>query len=331
MDTLGRIAVLGGGSWATALSKVIIANTGALSWYMRRDDRIEEFKTLGHNPAYLSCIQFDTERILFSSDINKVIQESDTLVLVTPSPYLKGHLEKVTTSLKDKNVVIAVKGIVPGEDMPVSEYLHDKFMIPYDRMAVIGGPSHAEEVAMERLSYLTIGCQNQALGQAVSGVLRNRYIKTSVSQDILGIEYSAVLKNIYAICVGISSGLKYGDNFRAVLVSNAAQEMTRFLEKVSPAPRDVNSSAYLGDLLVTGYSSFSRNLTFGTLIGKGYRVEDAKLKMEMVAEGYFGAKCIKEINEKCQVPMPILETVYSILYKERSAYYAMKELSGHLI
>jgi glycerol-3-phosphate dehydrogenase (NAD(P)+) len=282
---------------------------------MRREDRIEDFKRLGHNPAYLQSARFNVEEILFSSDINAIAQGYDTLVFVTPSPYLKNHLRKLKTSLRDKFIVTAIKGIVPDENLVCSEYFHQVYDVPHENLAVIGGPSHAEEVALERLSYLTVGCSDHDKAEAFTKVLANDYIKTKVAADVVGIEYACVLKNVYAIAAGICNGLKYGDNFQAVLISNAVQEMNRFLTTVNPIERNVYDSVYLGDLLVTGYSNFSRNRTFGTMIGKGYSVKSAQIEMEMVAEGYFGTKCMKEINRHMHVNMPILDAVYNILYE----------------
>ncbi|MGI6223290.1 MAG: NAD(P)H-dependent glycerol-3-phosphate dehydrogenase [Prevotella sp.] len=312
---LGKIAIIGGGSWATAIAKIVVSHTHHIGWYMRREDRIEDFKRLGHNPAYLQSARFNVEEILFSSDINAIAQGYDTLVFVTPSPYLKNHLRKLKTSLRDKFIVTAIKGIVPDENLVCSEYFHQVYDVPHENLAVIGGPSHAEEVALERLSYLTVGCSDHDKAEAFTKVLANDYIKTKVAADVVGIEYACVLKNVYAIAAGICNGLKYGDNFQAVLISNAVQEMNRFLTTVNPIERNVYDSVYLGDLLVTGYSNFSRNRTFGTMIGKGYSVKSAQIEMEMVAEGYFGTKCMKEINRHMHVNMPILDAVYNILYE----------------
>ena len=282
---------------------------------MRRDDRIEDFKRLGHNPAYLQSARFDVDEIFFSSNINTIVQGFDTLVFVTPSPYLKSHLRKLRTPLRDKFIVTAIKGIVPDENLVCSEFFHEVYDVPDDNLAVIGGPSHAEEVALERLSYLTVGCADRDKAAAFTRVLANDYIKTKVAADVVGIEYACVLKNVYAIAAGICNGLKYGDNFQAVLISNAVQEMNRFLTAVNPIERHIYDSVYLGDLLVTGYSNFSRNRTFGAMIGKGYSVKSAQMEMEMVAEGYFGTKCMKEINRHWHVNMPILDAVYNILYE----------------
>jgi len=294
---------------------------------MRRDDRIEDFLRMGHNPAYLTGVHFNTEEIFFSSDINKIAQQYDTLIFVTPSPYLKNHLKKLKTRIRDKFVITAIKGIVPDDNLVCSEYFHKVWDVPYERLAVIGGPSHAEEVALERLSYLTIGCADVEKAKAFANLISSEYIKTKTSQDVVGIEYSSVLKNVYAIAAGICSGLKYGDNFQSVLMSNAVQEMNRFVTTVNPIPRDINDSVYMGDLLVTGYSNFSRNRTFGSMIGKGYSVKSAQMEMEMIAEGYFGTKCMKEINRHMHVNMPILDAVYNILYERINPQIEIKLLT----
>lgn len=327
MFDCGKIAIIGGGSWATAIAKIIVGNTHHIGWYMRRDDRINDFKRLGHNPAYLTGVHFDMNEISFSSDLNKIAQAYDTLVFVTPSPYLKSHLKKLKVKLRDKFLVTAIKGIVPDENLVCSEYFHEALDVPYDNLACIGGPSHAEEVALERLSYLTVGCSDADKADAFAKVLAGRYIKTKTSEDVIGIEYSSVLKNVYAIAAGICSGLKYGDNFQAVLMANALQEMSRFLQCVHPISRHMEDSVYIGDLLVTGYSNFSRNRTFGTMIGKGYSVKSAQIEMEMIAEGYFGTKCMKEINKHMHVNMPILDAVYNILYERISPQVEIKLLT----
>ncbi|MBO4851561.1 MAG: glycerol-3-phosphate dehydrogenase [Prevotella sp.] len=328
MHNCGKTAIIGGGSWATAIAKIVVGHTHHIGWYMRRDDRITDFLRMGHNPAYLTSVHFDTNEIYFSSDINKVVDQYDTLVFVTPSPYLKNHLKKLKTRIRDKFIITAIKGIVPDENLVCSEYFHQVYDVPYENLACIGGPSHAEEVALERLSYLTVGCTDLDKAQAFTQLLSSNFIKTKTSSDIIGIEYSSVLKNVYAIAAGICSGLKYGDNFQAVLMSNAVQEMSRFLKVISPsAERNVYDSVYLGDLLVTGYSNFSRNRVFGTMIGKGYSVKSAQIEMEMIAEGFFGTKCMKEINRHLHVNMPILDAVYNILYERISPQIEIKLLT----
>ncbi len=327
MHDCGKIAIIGGGSWATAIAKIVVGHTHHIGWYMRRDDRIADFRRMGHNPAYLTSVHFNTDEIFFSSDINKVVELYDTLVFVTPSPYLKNHLKKLRTRIRDKFIVTAIKGIVPDDNLVCSEYFHEVYDVPYENLACIGGPSHAEEVALERLSYLTVGCADTEKAKAFTQVLASNYIKTKTSSDVVGIEYSSVLKNVYAIAAGICSGLKYGDNFLAVLLSNAVQEMSRFLTVISPLDRNVYDSVYLGDLLVTGYSNFSRNRVFGTMIGKGYSVKSAQIEMEMIAEGFFGTKCMKEINRRMHVNMPILDAVYNILYERISPQIEIKLLT----
>ena len=333
MYNCGKIAIIGGGSWATAIAKIVVQHTHHIGWYMRRDDQIADFSRLGHNPTYLSSVHFNLDEILFSSDLNQIVQLYDTLVFVVPSPYLKNHLRRLKTRLKDKYIITAIKGIVPDENLICSEYFHQVFDVPYENLACLGGPSHAEEVALERLSYLTVACADSTKAQAFADVLTSNFIKTKTSTDVVGIEYSSVLKNVYAIAAGICSGLKFGDNFQAVLMSNAVQEMDRFMNAVRPISdekqpvHNVYDSVYLGDLLVTGYSNFSRNRVFGTMIGKGYSVKSAQMEMEMIAEGYFGTKCMKEINRHHHVNMPILDAVYNILYERISPQVEIKLLT----
>ncbi|MDR1527376.1 MAG: NAD(P)H-dependent glycerol-3-phosphate dehydrogenase [Dysgonamonadaceae bacterium] len=326
MNIPGRIGVLGGGSWATAIAKIISMTQGQFNWYMRRSEQIEEFKHFRHNPSYLTSIKFNIENICFYSDINDIVKNSDTLIFAMPSPFIKQHLEKLHTSLKGKMIVSAIKGIVPDDNMVIGDYFTKYCHVPEDKIAVLGGPCHAEEVALERLSYLTVACANEKYAQRLANVFVTHFIRTSTSYDVPGIEYASVLKNVYAIVAGICHGLKYGDNFQSVLVSNAIVEMARFINIVSPNGRNISSSAYLGDLLVTVYSRFSRNRIFGTMIGKGYSVKTAQLEMEMIAEGYYGTKCIKEINSQYKVEMPILDTIYSILYERKSAVPMIRKL-----
>ncbi|MBO5827675.1 MAG: glycerol-3-phosphate dehydrogenase [Paludibacteraceae bacterium] len=319
---------MGGGSWATAIAKICMANQERrIGWYMRRKEQIAEFQQLGRNPSYLPTAQFDVSRIDFSANINEVVKKSDILIFVTPSPFLKQHLKKLRVPLKNKLIVSAIKGIVPDDNLVVSEYFHKEYDVRLENLMVISGPSHAEEVAMDRLSYLTIGGFSRENSKMLADMLRCNYVKTSVVDDVFGLEYASVLKNVYAIAAGICHGLKYGDNFQAVLVSNAIQEMNRFLNIVNEKQRNINESAYLGDLLVTAYSKFSRNRTFGTMIGKGYSVKTAQLEMEMIAEGYYGTKCIYEINKDYQVNMPILNAVYNILYGKISPVIEIKVLT----
>lgn len=327
MSFPGKIAVMGGGSWATALAKIVLSNQDAINWYMRRPEQIDDFKRMGHNPSYLTSIYFNTDKITFYSDINEVIEQSDTLIFATPSPFLKQHLAKVTTPMSDKFIISAIKGIVPDENMLIADYFTEYYKVPENNIAVIGGPCHAEEISFERLSYLTLACRDIEKARILTEIFRNSYLKSSCSEDVVGIEYASVLKNVYSIVAGICHGMKYGDNFQAVFISNAIEEMRNFVHAVHGLARDITDSAYLGDLLVTAYSRFSRNRTFGTMIGKGYSVRTAQLEMEMIAEGYYGTKCIHEINEKYKVNMPILDALYAILYERKSPVIAIKQLT----
>lgn len=320
---------MGGGSWATALAKLMLQNRPDIIWYMRRDDRIEDFKRLGHNPAYLTDVNFDTSRIDFSSDINDVCRRADTLLLVMPSPYFKAHVDKIEVDISDKNIVSAVKGIVPDSNELITDYMMRCFGVSEARSMVVSGPCHAEEVALDRPSYLTVGCSDLGMAELFAGCLVGKNNHAITSSDVEGIEYAAVLKNVYAIAAGIVHGLKTGDNFKAILISNAIREMERFLDAVSPRPRQICDSVYLGDLLVTGYSRFSRNHNFGSMIGRGYSVKAARMEMEQTAEGYYGAKCISDINARYDVAMPILDAVYSVLYRNVPAHRAFKALAQH--
>lgn len=328
MEFLGRIAILGGGTWATALAKIVLTKQKHINWYMRREDQIEEFKKIGHNPSYLSNVSFNTDRISFYSNIKEVIDNSDTLIIAIPSPFLKVHLETLPVgSFANKIIVSAIKGIIPPENFLITDFFIREHNVAPENIAIIGGPCHAEEIALERLTYPTIACEDVKKAAVLSELFTNRFIITSPSSDVVGIEIAAVLKNVYAIASGICHGLKYGDNFQAVLVSNAIQEMERFVSAVSSETRDIKGSEYLGDLLVTAYSGFSRNRTFGSMVGKGYSVKAAQLEMEMVAEGYYGTKCIFEMNLGLNVSLPIVDTVYRILYEGASARLEIKKLS----
>ncbi|MDE6652659.1 MAG: glycerol-3-phosphate dehydrogenase [Paramuribaculum sp.] len=331
MNFPGTVAVMGGGSWATALAKLLLDNCETILWYMRRDDRIEYFKRHRRNPAYLSDVVFDIERIEFSSDINYVCSQADTLLLVMPSPYFKAHVDKIKVDISDKFVVSAVKGIVPDDNLIISTYMQKRFGVDIKRTLVVSGPCHAEEVALGRQSYLTIGCPDIFIAEKFANCLSGKALKTITSTDVNGIEYAAVLKNVYSIAAGIVHGLKSGDNFLAMLVSNAIREMERFVDTVCPRPRQICDSVYLGDLLVTSYSRFSRNHNFGAMIGKGYSVKAARMEMEQTAEGYYGTKCIHEINGQYDVPMPILDGVYDILYRGVNASKAIRDMADTFI
>lgn len=330
ISPLGVIAVMGGGSWATALAKMLLRNCTSIVWYMRRDDRIQEFRECGHNPAYLSDVEFDVNRIRFTSDINEAVRLADTLLLAMPSPYFLAHMAKITEPLSGKTVISAIKGIVPEANLTVAEYMEKRYGVNPARMLVIGGPCHAEEVALDRTSYLTIGCLDPTLAEHFGRCVGSHSVHTIFSLDVQGIEYAAVLKNVYAIVAGIIHGMKGGDNFTAMMVSNAIREMERFIDAVDPRPRNICDSVYLGDLLVTAYSKFSRNHNFGSMIGKGYSVKAATMEMEQTAEGYYGTKCIHEINEQYGVDMPILDALHGILYEGLMPRRAISRISMRL-
>ena len=326
-----RIAMIGSGSWATALAKLFLNNTTQINWYIRKQDDINYFNDYKTNPRYLSSVEFETEKISFYTDLADCVKNADYLVLAIPSAFLHDTFSNLTEAdLKGKIIFSAIKGIVPQHNLIVGEYLNKVYNVPLENIGVITGPCHAEEVALEKLSYLTIASINTANAQVLSNLLNCRYLKSTVSDDIYGTEFSAVLKNVVAVAGGICHGLGYGDNFLAVLVSNAIQEIKSFVDAVHPIDRDIKASAYLGDLLVTAYSQFSRNRMFGTMLGKGYSVKQAQLEMNMVAEGYYAVKCVYEINKKYKVHMPITNAVYNIIYQNKDVRKEIIELSNLL-
>ena len=325
-----NIGVIGGGSWATAIVKMLCENVNSINWWMRNEDSISHIETYGHNPNYISDAELKKEKLNISSDINSVIENSDLIVLAVPSAFLKSTLNNLNVSLKEKIIVSAIKGIVPENNTIGGEFIHNQYDVPYKNIGVLTGPCHAEEVALERLSYLTVACSDVKKAEFFANSISGRYIKTTVSDEIYGTEYSSVLKNVVALASGICHGLGYGDNFQAVLISNAIREIKRFVDKVHPINRDIKESAYLGDLLVTAYSQFSRNRTFGEMIGRGYSVNSAQLQLKMIAEGYYAVKCISEINEKLNVEMPITQAVYNILYNRKSVRKEISDLTEKL-
>ncbi|MGM0572231.1 MAG: NAD(P)H-dependent glycerol-3-phosphate dehydrogenase [Bacteroidota bacterium] len=326
-----KVAVIGSGSWATAIVKTLLNNVEEVHWWVREPDIVTHLKTYGHNPRYLSSVGFDMQRIRVSGDLNHVLQHADMPVFCIPAAFLDASLAGMDASLLDnKPVVSAIKGIVPSYKSIIADYFYDVWGVPYEQFVVVSGPSHAEEVAQEKLTYLTVASRRRVNAAAVSGLFACRYIKTCLSEDIIGTEYAPVLKNIIAIASGLSSGLGYGDNFHAVLISNALQEISRFIDTVKPNNRDIKKSVYLGDLLVTCYSQFSRNRRYGQMLAKGYSPDYAHMEMNMVAEGYYAAKCIKEINDAYGVEMPITEAVYDILYQGKSPAETLKALEDRL-
>lgn len=325
--------MIGGGSWATAIIKMLSDNGSEkeIYWWMRSPESIQHIQAYKHNPNYLSSVEIRLPESHLSADLSQVIQQADYVVLNVPAAFLKEALSGISAEqLRGKKMVSAIKGIVPDENLIVGEFLHQKYNIPLEDILVISGPCHSEEVALEKLSYLTIASINVDAAAHFADLLSTRYIKTIISDDIFGTEYAAVLKNIYAVASGICHGVGYGDNFQAVLISNAIREINRFVNAVHPISRDIKESAYLGDLLVTAYSQFSRNRTFGNMIGKGYTVKSAQLEMNMIAEGYYAASCMHHINLKYQVHMPICQAVYLILYENHSPSTAMRLLTEQL-
>ena len=325
-----KFAVIGGGSWATAIAKMLCANVPEIAWYMRNEAAIEHIKTEKHNPNYLSSVEFDTNKLRLTHDINEAVAYADYLIFAIPSAFLETELGNLTTSLENKIIFSAIKGIVPETSLIVGEHFHVNYNISYDNIGVITGPCHAEEVALERLSYLTIACGDAEKAAFVAANLSSNYIKTKITDDIIGTEYAAMLKNIYAVAAGMAHGLGYGDNFQSVLMSNAIREMKKFIKKVHKMKRNINDSAYLGDLLVTGYSVFSRNRMFGNMIGKGYTVKSAMMEMSMVAEGYYATKSAYQLNQVYGASTPIINAVYSVLYEGKNAKKVFKILTDQL-
>lgn len=330
MSEQQKIAVFGGGSWATAIVKMLSENLENVGWYMRDIQTIEHIKENHHNPKYLSSAELDANRLELSADINDMVAKYDVLIFAIPSAFLMSELSKLSISLEHKIIFSAIKGIVPETGLIVGEHFNREYQIPLENIGVITGPCHAEEVAMERLSYLTIACQDEEKAKKMAKSLESWYINAKTSDDIIGTEYAAVLKNIYAVAAGIAHGLGYGDNFQAVLMSNAIREMKRFIRKVHKMKRNINNSAYLGDLLVTGYSTFSRNRHFGNMIGKGYTVKSAQLEMSMIAEGYYAAKSAHKISQENKAKTPIIDAVFAILYDQKNPKKEFKKLTDKL-
>lgn len=328
--SIQKIAVLGGGSWATALVKILQENMEEIGWYIRDRNRIKYILENRRNPQYMSSVELDLDKLRMSDNIDQIVNEYEVIILAIPAAFLKVSMDEVKFPLKDKKIISAVKGIIPEENLIVGEFFNKIYDVPLESVAVISGPCHAEEVALERLSYLTFASMDPDLAGDIGKCFDCHYIKPVLSDDIYGTEYAAVLKNIMAIAAGIYHGLGYGDNFQAVLISNAIQEIKRFVDHVHPIDRDIKSSAYLGDLLVTAYSQFSRNRLFGTMVGKGYSVKAAQVEMNMIAEGYFATKCIYETNKSYQVKMPITEAVYRVLYEKISPVIEMQILTNQL-
>lgn len=326
-----RIGVIGGGSWATALAKIVSDRNDTFSWWMRNPESVEHIKKYYHNPKYLRAVEFDVDRINITSNVREVVENSDVLIVAVPSAFVHASLKDVPKELFEGKIIFsAIKGIIPEIQSIPARYFFKTFGVPYDNIGIICGPCHAEEVAMERLSYLTCASMNEENAKLMAEMLSTRYVKTSTSDDLFGAEIAAILKNIYAIAAGVCGGLGYGDNFQAILLSSAIIEMERFLDKLNPFHRDVKEPAYLGDLLVTSYSKFSRNRTFGYMLGKGYSAKAAQLEMDMIAEGYYATKSVYEMNHKFDVDMPIADAVYNIIYERISPVIEIRILADTL-
>ncbi len=328
-----KFAVFGGGSWATAIVKMLCENLDEVGWYMRNSYALEHIKKEDHNPNYLSSVEFKVSQLKLSNDINEMVEYADYLIFVIPSAFVETELKKVTVSLENKVVFSAIKGIVPETSLIVGDHFNTHYNVAFNNIGVISGPCHAEEVALERLSYLTIACADEDKAKLVADILSSDYIKCTTSDDVMGTEYAAMLKNIYAIAAGIAHGLGYGDNFQSVLMSNAIREMKKYVKKVHKMKRNINDSAYLGDLLVTGYSVFSRNRMFGNMIGKGYTVKSAQMEMSMIAEGYYATKSAYNLNQakgKKKAKTPIINAVYSILYEGKDPKKVFIKLTDKL-
>ncbi|MBD0831095.1 NAD(P)H-dependent glycerol-3-phosphate dehydrogenase [Aestuariibaculum sediminum] len=327
-----KYAVFGAGSWATAIVKMLCENLDEIGWYMRSVYTKEHLLKEQHNPNYLSSVEFHLEQLKISNDINEIAAFADVLIFAIPSAFMHSELQKLNIDISNKIIVSAVKGIMPESGLLVGEHFHDFYNIPSENIAVIAGPCHAEEVALERLSYLTISCSDLTKAKTIAKTVSSDYIKTKVNDDVVGVEYAVMLKNIYAIAAGIAHGLGYGDNFQSVLMSNSIREMKRFIKKMHKMKRNINNSAYLGDLLVTGYSVFSRNRMFGNMIGKGYTVKSAQMEMSMVAEGYYATKSAHLLNEKNKrkTKLPIINAVYEVLYENKEPKKVFKKLTEKL-
>lgn len=330
MSVQPKVAIIGSGSWATALAKLVLNNVPEINWFVRSQETIDYFLRFRHNPKYISDIEFDISRIHFFNSIADAIASSEILVFAIPAPFLKETLGDFQIGFADKTIISAIKGIIPIENLTVAEFFNKKYQVPFKNISIISGPCHAEEIALERLSYLTLASAPKEKSDELAPLFSCHYVKVNSSQDIYGTEYAAVLKNIFAIAAGICHGLGYGDNFQAVLVSNAMLEIKRFLAKTYKSKRKLLSSPYLGDVMVTAYSQFSRNRTFGMMIGKGYSVKTAQLEMNMIAEGYYAVACIREMNKNYEIALPIIDAVYHILYDKVSPALEIKLLTEKL-
>ncbi|MDR3226361.1 MAG: glycerol-3-phosphate dehydrogenase [Prevotellaceae bacterium] len=325
-----NVVVVGNGSWATAQMLLLTQNLEKVGWFIRDDEMINHIKQHKQNPRYLRSTKLDTDKINMSSDINLLVSNADIIIIAVPSAFCKKILGKITCDISKKFIVSTTKGIIPDEHLTLSEYMNEQFNVPFANICIISGPCHAEEIAMQRLSYLTFASKKNQAAETIAKLYTTSFVRSIISTDVYGTEYAAILKNIYAVGVGICLGLGYGDNFISVFTANAHREMKRFLNESYPSKRNTSRSSYLGDLLVTCYSNFSRNRTFGTLIGKGYSPEKAFAEMKMIAEGYYSARGIYEVNKRLNISIPIAKAVYKILYTKASAAKQMEMLTEEL-
>ena len=344
-----KFGIIGSGSWGTALAKILTDNNNDINWRVRNESSIKHFITRHHNPDYLSSVYFDTSLLHFTSDVSTVIKNSDCIIIAVPSAYAVSTLQGLSPSIfKEKKIISAIKGILPEQNLLLNQYLKQEYNVELKNYFAVLGPCHAEEVAAEKLSYLTFSGIDEETTRIISGYFATPYLNTIINNDIYGVQFAAILKNIYALGAGIAHGLDYGDNFLSVLIANSADEMAEFLRKSGTKNIDVGhiaderkghdetrinyaTSVYLGDLLVTCYSLYSRNRTFGNMIGKGYSVKAAQLEMNMVAEGYNASKCMHIINDNIQADMPIANTVYKILWEHLPAREGFAKIEQTLI
>lgn len=362
-----RFGVIGSGSWATALAKVLTDNKHTVNWWVRNESVIRHIKARHHNPQYLPSVYFDTDLLFLSDSVAEIVAASDCLVVAVPSAYTASTLEALDRkAFEGKLVLSAIKGILPEQNLLLNDYLHREFAFSKEDYFTVMGPCHAEEVAAEKLSYLTFSGLDETRTREIASHFATDYLNTVTNQDVYGVQFAAILKNIYALGAGIAHGLEYGDNFLSVLIANCADEMAGFLRKVgirhievgvhsgddrgavedrttaedrvSAADRaqhrkstNYAASVYLGDLLVTCYSLYSRNRTFGNMIGKGYSVKAAQLEMNMVAEGYNASRCIHLINKEIGAEMPIADVVYRILWENVKAAAGFKQIEPYLV
>lgn len=329
---MAKIAIIGGGSWATALVHILSESDHQITWWLREENQVRHILQFGHNPNYLSDVHIDRLKVKPSNDLALCLKDVEGVFIVIPAAFVRDALDSVPSALfHDKLVVSAVKGMIPDSNWLITDYMREVHGVATENLFVVAGPCHAEEIAQEKRSYLTIAGAANTKTQEVAKWLDCRYVKTGIREDIFGVEYCAVMKNVIAIACGVARGLNYGDNFLAVLVSNAMQEIRRFVEAIDPQSRDLNHSAYLGDLLVTCYSPFSRNRTLGHMVGRGYSVKSAQVEMNMIAEGYYAVKCIYDINqERLHVSMPITKAVYNILYERISPQVELRILEDSM-